>query len=91
MEIIIKRENSDSKTIVVDLLMMGAVFAFLLCYFEPTFLFSKTITTGGDTGSHYYTAQYLKDSLLPKGKISGWCQGSLAGFPILQNYFPCLF
>ncbi len=91
MEIIIKRENSDSKTIIVDLLMMGAVFVFFLCYFEPAFLFSKTITTGGDTGSHYYTAQYLKDSLLPKGKISGWCQGSLAGFPILQNYFPLPF
>jgi len=82
---------SEKRILVFDLLMLGAVFAFLLCYLEPASLFSKTITTGGDTGSHYYTAQYLKDHLLPKGKISGWCQGNLAGFPMLQNYFPLPF
>lgn len=70
---------------------MGCIFGFLLCYFEPHSLFSKTITTGGDTGSHYFTAQYLKDYLLPHGKMSGWCQGNLAGFPMLQNYFPLPF
>jgi len=77
--------------LLIDLGMIGGVFAFLLCYFEPTLLFSKTITTGGDTGSHYYTAAYLRDYLLPRGKISGWCQGNLAGFPMLQNYFPLPF
>ena len=75
----------------IDLIMIGAIFAFLLCYFEPHLLFSKTITTGGDTGSHYYTAQYLIDYLLPHGKISGWCQGNLAGYPMLQYYFPLPF
>jgi hypothetical protein len=75
----------------MDLIMLGAVFVFLLSYFEPHLLFSRTITTGGDTGSHYYTAEYLRDYLLPRGKISGWCQGNLAGFPMLQNYFPLPF
>ena len=74
-----------------DLVIIAGIFAFLLCYFEPHLLFSKTITTGGDTGSHYYTAEYLRNYLLPKGKISGWCQGNLAGFPMLQNYFPLPF
>jgi hypothetical protein len=87
----VMEEGSKKSTMVFDLMMMGAVFAFLLCYLEPSSLFSKNITTGGDTGSHYYTAQYLKDALLPKGKISGWCQGNLAGFPMLQNYFPLPF
>ncbi len=85
------KEGRARRIIVFDLLMMGAVLAFLLCYLEPSALFSKNITTGGDTGSHYYTAQYLKDHLLPKGRISGWCQGNLAGFPMLQNYFPLPF
>ena len=76
---------------VVDIFILITIFLFLLCYFEPQHLFSKTTITGGDTGSHYYTAQYLKDYLLPKGKISGWCQGNLAGFPILQYYFPLPF
>jgi len=71
--------------------MMGAIFAFLLCYLEPASLFSHNIVTGGDTGSHYFTAQFLKEHLLPNGKISGWCQGNLAGFPMLQNYFPLPF
>ena len=84
-------KGSVKRIMVFDLLMMGAVFAFLLCYLEPASLFSNTITTGGDTGSHYYTAQYLRDHLLPGGKISGWCQGNLAGFPMLQNYFPLPF
>ncbi|HKI50211.1 MAG TPA: 6-pyruvoyl-tetrahydropterin synthase-related protein, partial [Desulfobacteria bacterium] len=85
-------EKSGKKWITLfDFLAMGAIFAFLLCYFDPASLFSKTITTGGDTGSHYYTAHYLKNYLLPKGKISGWCMGNLAGFPILQNYFPLPF
>ncbi len=87
----VNKEGRARRIIVFDLLMMGAVLAFLLCYLEPSALFSKNITTGGDTGSHYYTAQYLKDHLLPKGRISGWCQGNLAGFPMLQNYFPLPF
>lgn len=87
----VREAGSEKRIMIFDLLMMAAVFAFLLCYLEPAALFSKNITTGGDTGSHYYTAQYLKDVLLPKGKISGWCQGNLAGFPMLQNYFPLPF
>ena len=79
------------KILMIDLIVMGSLFTFLLCYFEPQYLFSKTITTGGDTGSHYYTAEYLKNYLLPRGKVSGWCQGNLSGFPMLQNYFPLPF
>ncbi len=76
---------------VIDLIALAALFLFLLCYFEPSSLLSMTITTGGDTASHYYTAQYLRDYLLPRGEISGWCQGNLAGFPMLQYYFPLPF
>lgn len=76
---------------ITDVVVISGIVAFLLCYFEPGLLFSKTITTGGDTASHYYTAEYLRTYLLPRGKISGWCQGNLAGFPILQNYFPLPF
>jgi len=77
--------------LLTDLVMIAAIVAFLFCYFEPHLLFSKTITTGGDTASHYFTAEYLRNDLLPRGKISGWCQGNLAGFPMLQNYFPLPF
>lgn len=83
--------DGKRKELVIDLIMMASIFSFLLCYFEPRYLFSCTTTTGGDTGSHYYTAQYLRDYLIPRLKISGWCQGNLAGFPMLQYYFPFPF
>ncbi len=84
-------KQAEIRKHIVDTATLLFLFFFLLSYFEPHLLFSSSITTGGDTGSHYYTAQYVKDVLLPKGKISGWCQGNLAGFPILQNYFPLPF
>ena len=77
--------------IITDLIIVAFIFLFLLSYFEPQYLLSKTTITGGDTGSHYYTALYLRDYLLPHGKISGWCHGNLCGFPILQYYFPLPF
>ena len=54
-------------------------------------MLSKTITTGGDTGSHYNTAVYLKEVLIPRGKIMGWMQGNYAGFPLFYHYFPLPF
>ena len=81
----------EMRKYIADFTILGFLFLFLLSYFTPSLLLSSSITTGGDTGSHYYTAQYLKDVLLPKGRISGWCQGNLAGFPMLQNYFPLPF
>ncbi|MBW1819514.1 MAG: hypothetical protein JRJ60_20430, partial [Deltaproteobacteria bacterium] len=85
------RFTTGNKWIYVDLLLMAAIFGFLLCYFEPRLLLLKTTTTGGDTASHYYIAHYLTEHLLPQGKISGWCQGRLAGYPMLQYYFPLPF
>jgi TolA-binding protein/uncharacterized membrane protein len=81
----------NKKEQLVDFSVLSLIVIFLLSYFEPKYLLSTTITTGGDTASHYYTAQYLRDHLLPQGKISGWTMGNYAGFPILQFYFPLPF
>ncbi len=67
------------------------IYRFLFYYFKPELLLSKVITTGGDTGSHYYPALYMRNYLLPRGKLTGWCPGNYAGFPIFQFYFPLLF
>jgi len=37
------------------------------------------------------SALYLKDYLLPHGKIMGWFHGNYAGFPIFYHYFPLPF
>lgn len=67
------------------------IYAFLLSYLHPELLITDTICTGGDTASHYYTAVYLKDHLLPQGRLLGWQPGNYAGFPLFQFYFPLAF
>lgn len=74
-----------------DAFLITLIVAFLLTYFNPQLLFLKTITCGGDTGSHYYSALYLKDVLLPQGKVIGWLRANYAGFPIFYHYFPLPF
>jgi hypothetical protein len=74
-----------------DICVLLAVQVFIFSKFDLSSLFTATITTGGDTASHYYTLEYLRHVLLPAGKISGWTMGNYAGFPILQFYFPLPF
>ncbi|MCF8034758.1 MAG: tetratricopeptide repeat protein [Desulfarculaceae bacterium] len=75
----------------LELAVLAACWAYLLLYFRPELLASPGVTTGGDTGSHVYAAWYLKNVLLPSGRILGWCPGNLAGYPIFQFYFPLPF
>lgn len=80
-----KKEN------ITSIAILALIYSFLLSYFIPEHLFSRTITTGGDTPSHYMTAHYLLHTLLPKHRIIGWMQGNYAGFPLFQFYFPMPF
>lgn len=79
------------KNDLIDLLVFALIYVFLLSFFEPGLLFLKTITTGGDTASHYPTAIYLKDVFLPNFRIMGWDMGNYAGFPVFYHYFPFTF
>ena len=67
------------------------VYAFILSYLHPELILRDTVVTGGDTASHYFTAEYLRDHLLPHGRIMGWQPGNFAGFPLFQFYFPLPF
>lgn len=76
---------------IIDLIVFGFVFLFLLSFFEPRYLLSLTTATGGDMGSHFPTVEYLKNVLLPRGQVLGWEMGNYAGFPIFYHYFPLDF
>jgi len=78
-------------SLTIDFILLLSQWAFLLLYFDHKLLFLKTITAGGDTGSHYYTAVYLKEELLPNFKIMGWLKANYAGFPLFYHYFPLPF
>jgi len=77
--------------LIIDFLILITIFVFLLAYFKPSLIFLNTTTSGGDTASHYYPAYYLKNYLLPNGKIIGWNQSWYGGFPLFQFYFPLPF
>src|SRR5437867_8554415 len=48
-------------------------------------------SNGGDMASHVYAAAYMRDVLLPHGRVTGWCPGNYCGFPLFQFYFPLPF
>jgi hypothetical protein len=74
-------------TVVADCACLLLIFVFLCFFFSPDLILSNTTTTGGDTGSHFAPAHYLKNYLLPHGKLIGWYPGWLAGTPMFQFYF----
>ncbi|MFB6075585.1 MAG: 6-pyruvoyl-tetrahydropterin synthase-related protein [Candidatus Aenigmatarchaeota archaeon] len=81
----------DNKKKLINTIIMITIFSLLLSYYRPDLLLLETTTSGGDMGSHYYPAKYLKNELIPRGQITGWSHGWYAGFPIFQFYFPLPF
>ncbi|MFH1055402.1 MAG: 6-pyruvoyl-tetrahydropterin synthase-related protein [Candidatus Altiarchaeota archaeon] len=75
----------------VNIVVLAIVYLFLLSIFKPDLMLDKTITTGGDMGSHYYPAKFLQEELLPRGHIIGWLPGWYVGMPLFQFYFPLSF
>jgi hypothetical protein len=61
---------------------------FVLFQLQPDLLLRNTTPAGGDTGAHVWWPAYLRDQLLPQGRIAGWAPDWFAGFPAGQFYFP---
>lgn len=82
-------QYADSMTndLVIEVIILGACFLFLLYFFPPDVMLSTTTTTGGDMGSHYVLAQYLRDFLLPHFQVIGWYPDWMGGLPMFQFYF----
>ncbi len=49
-------------------------------------LFIDTTPSGGDMGAHVWGPAYLRDNLLPQGRLSGWTPDWYAGFPAYHFY-----
>jgi hypothetical protein len=60
----------------------------VLAVLNPPLLLKATTPTGGDMGAHVLGPAYLRDVLLPQGRILGWSQSWFAGFPAFYFYFP---
>ena len=72
---------------VSNYIVMFLVFLFLLSHFPADLILLNTTTTGGDTGSDNYLAQYLKDYLIPHGQLIGWTMARWCGYPMFQFQF----
>ena len=70
----------------VALVLGTAIIIFVVM--SPWLVFSPTTPTGGDTGAHVFGPAYLRDNLLPEGRILGWSNDWFAGFPAFYFYFP---
>ncbi|MBA2750921.1 MAG: hypothetical protein H0U41_01610, partial [Actinobacteria bacterium] len=73
---------------VATLLAVGGAVLFLVSQLEPRLLLSSTTPSGGDMGAHVWGPAYLRDHLLPHGRVTGWTPDWYAGFPYLTFYFP---
>ena len=62
----------------------GVVFAFM----RPDQILAANTPTGGDMGAHVLLPAYLRDHLLPSGRLMGWSNDWYAGFPAFYFYFP---
>jgi len=85
------RARLTTKPSVESLITFGVVAAaalFVFSQLQPGLIFAKTTPAGGDTGAHVWGPAYLRDHLLPKGRLFGWAPDWYAGFPAYQFYFP---
>src|ERR1700722_8319042 len=77
--------NSEA---IVTFGVVGACVVFPFKELQPSQLFKNTTPAGGDMGAHVWLPQYVKTSLLPHLRITGWTPDWYDGFPALTFYFP---
>jgi hypothetical protein len=66
----------------------AAIYLVLVRVLHVNLILSRTTAAGGDMGSHHYVAEFLREHLLPRGKVTGWAPGWFGGIPMLTFYFP---
>ncbi len=72
----------------VPSLIVGATSLVILLVLNPWLLLDPSTPSGGDMGAHVYAPAYLRDVLLPSGRVGGWSNDWFAGFPLFYFYFP---
>ncbi|MDP3984243.1 MAG: hypothetical protein Q8Q52_04455 [Acidimicrobiia bacterium] len=72
----------------VPAVVVAGVSLIVLAMLNPILLFTANTPSGGDMAAHVVAPAYLRDVLLPEGRILGWSQDWFAGFPVFYFYFP---
>jgi 6-pyruvoyl-tetrahydropterin synthase related domain len=72
----------------LTLATFATIYVVLIRVLHLNLILSRTTAAGGDMGSHHYIDAFLRQQLLPHGRITGWAPGWYAGIPMLTFYFP---
>ena len=72
----------------VPAFLLGGMALVVLSVLNPSLILDSSTPTGGDMGAHVFGPAYLRDVLLPQGRVLGWSQSWFAGFPVFYFYFP---
>jgi hypothetical protein len=70
----------------VTFLVVGGCCGYVFWLVRPDLIFLNTTPTGGDMGAHVWGPAYLRDFLLPHGRLAGWAPDWYAGFPAYTFY-----
>ncbi len=70
----------------VDWVVVAACAVFVFLNLHPAEILSSAVPAGGDMGAHVWGPAFLRDHLLPEGRLSGWTPDWYAGFPAYQFY-----
>ncbi|HEY5874573.1 MAG TPA: hypothetical protein VIT64_04700, partial [Ilumatobacteraceae bacterium] len=68
------------------LIVVVGVSVFTFVQLHPSRIFSSAVPTGGDMGAHLWAPAYLRDHLLPHGRVIGWSMDWYAGLPVYRFY-----
>ena len=71
---------------VATLVVVVAGLGLLLAALHPDLLVADTTPAGGDMGAHVWGPAFLRDHLLPDGRLTGWSPDWYAGFPAYHFY-----
>lgn len=77
---------SSRRTLVVVLAAVAGLT--VLAVLSPAHILRATTPTGGDMGAHVLGPAYLREVLIPSGRLLGWSNSWFAGFPAFYFYFP---
>jgi hypothetical protein len=75
----------------VTLLTVTTVIMMTVVHFQPwapgrDLIFTRTTPTGGDFGAHVWGPAFLRDHLLPSGRLNGWSMDWYGGLPVYRFY-----
>ena len=70
----------------MTVLVVGGLMLFTFIQLHPSQIFANTTPAGGDMGAHVWGPAYLRDHILPHGRLSGWAPDWYGGFPMYQFY-----